>query len=39
MSVYPMNKKFIVCEGLKVQLNLLPSLVCSLLSPPPPALP
>lgn len=29
MPVYPMNKKFIVCEGLKVQLNLVSSLVFS----------
>lgn len=32
MSVYPMNKKFIVCESLKVRLNLVSSLVFSLFS-------
>lgn len=30
MSVYPMNKKFIVCEGVRVQLNSVSSLGSSL---------
>lgn len=32
-----MNKKFIVCEGLRVRLNLVFSLVFSLSPPPPPS--
>ena len=35
MSLYPMNKKFIVCEGFNFQFNLVYSLVFILLLRPP----
>lgn len=34
MSVYPLNKKFIVCEGLKVRLNLVSSFSFWFIFPP-----